>query len=125
MLRARRASPWRDREPDRAAAALGALGALRHGQRGSARAPGLGRHVYRRTRPGVADGSGLDGLSERELPVAPLIADRGANLDIADELFLSLETVERHPSHDVPQARLVEIACAVERASRAGRRSSA
>ena len=49
----------------------------------------LGRRVYRRTRPGKADGTGVESLKERELEVARLVVDRKTNAQIASELFLS------------------------------------
>jgi len=113
-------------ELERAARELGALGALRHRNAAERELRRLGRHVYRRTRPGVAHGAGLEALSERELQVARLIVDRRTNREIADELFLSLKTVETHLRNmfrKLDVSSRVEIARAVEREERAGRAS--
>jgi DNA-binding CsgD family transcriptional regulator len=56
----------------------------------------LGRSIHRRSRPGTADGTGVASLTGRELEVARLVVDRRTNQQIADELFLSLKTVETH-----------------------------
>ena len=56
----------------------------------------LGRSIHRRSRPGAADGTGVASLTGRELEVARLVVDRRTNQEIADELFLSLKTVETH-----------------------------
>ena len=50
----------------------------------------------RRTRPGRADASRLESLTDRELQVARLVVDRKTNAEIAAELFLSTKTVETH-----------------------------
>ena len=44
----------------------------------------------------MADGDGVASLTGRELQVARLVVDRRTNQQIADELFLSLKTVETH-----------------------------
>jgi DNA-binding CsgD family transcriptional regulator len=56
----------------------------------------LGRRPHRRTRPGNAEATGIDSLTERELQVARLVVDRKTNRQIAAELFLSQKTVETH-----------------------------
>ena len=90
-------------EPDAAAAqlelactAFSACGA--HPQRSAAEQQlrQLGHTIHRRTRPGAADGDGVASLTGRELQVARLVVDRRTNQQIADELFLSLKTVETH-----------------------------
>jgi len=77
--------------------------------------------VYRRTRPGVADGAGLAALTERELQIAGLVVDRKTNPEIAAELFLSLKTIETHMRNTFRKLGVssrVELARAVERARR-------
>jgi DNA-binding CsgD family transcriptional regulator len=79
----------------------------------------LGRHIHRRTRPG-ADGTGVDSLTERELEVARLVADRRTNPEIAAALFLSPKTVETHLRNifrKLGVANRVELARVVERAA--------
>ena len=113
-------------ELERAARELGALGALRHRNAAERELRRLGRHVYRRTRPGVAHGTGLEALSERELQVARLVVDRRSNREIAEELFLSVKTVETHLRNmfrKLDVSSRVEMARAVEREERAGRAS--
>jgi len=56
----------------------------------------LGRTVHRRSRPGSAAERGVAALTGRELEVAALVVDRRRNQEIADELFVSLKTVESH-----------------------------
>ncbi|MET0486505.1 MAG: LuxR C-terminal-related transcriptional regulator, partial [Candidatus Rokuibacteriota bacterium] len=81
----------------------------------------LGRRVHRRTRPGKADGTGVESLTERELEVARLVVDRKTNAQIASELFLSPKTVETHIRHlfrKLDVSSRVEVARVVERADR-------
>src|SRR6266536_2201578 len=80
----------------RAAEGFDALGALRHRDQVEGQLRKLGKTVHRRTRPGKRDGSGLELLTGRELEVAGLVHDRRTNREIAEELFLSLKTVETH-----------------------------
>src|SRR5262249_53294319 len=56
----------------------------------------LGHRPHRRTRPGTANGAGIESLTGRELQVACLVVDRKTNPQIAAELFLSQKTVETH-----------------------------
>lgn len=42
------------------------------------------------------DKAAFDGLTERERQVLKLIADGKGNQDVADELVISVKTVERH-----------------------------
>jgi DNA-binding NarL/FixJ family response regulator len=56
----------------------------------------LGKPVHRRTRPGKLDGSGVETLTQREAQVARLVVDRRTNPEIAEELFLSIKTIESH-----------------------------
>ena len=63
--------------------------------------------VYRRTRPGKSDGTGVESLTERELEVARLVVDRKTNAQIASELFPEPEDGgDAHPP-PLPQARRV------------------
>jgi DNA-binding NarL/FixJ family response regulator len=109
-------------ELERAAAELDARGALRYRDQAERELGRLGHRTHRRTRPGMAAGTGLDTLTERELQVARLVVDRKTNPEIAAELFLSQKTVQTHLRHifhkmDVPSR--VALARAVERADRA------
>jgi DNA-binding NarL/FixJ family response regulator len=115
-------------ELQRATTALDTCGAL-HYRAAAERALGkLGRRPYRRTRPGVAHGAGVETLTERELEVARLVVDRKTNPEIAAELFLSQKTVETHLSNifnKLGVASRVALARAIERselAPSAGRR---
>ncbi|MGD9996534.1 MAG: AAA family ATPase [Ilumatobacteraceae bacterium] len=72
------------------------LGAIRHRDRIDADLRRLGRTVHRRTRPGVRHAGGVDSLTGREREVADLIHAHATNREIANELFLSLKTVETH-----------------------------
>jgi DNA-binding NarL/FixJ family response regulator len=83
-------------EIQRAATTFEACGALGHLAAADRELRRLGRYVHRRTRPGIADAEGLDGLTERELQVAELVADRKTNTEIAADLFLTVKTVESH-----------------------------
>jgi two-component system response regulator NreC len=56
--------------------------------------PRLGARVAAEPPPGPPDG-----LSERELEILRLIALGKTNSQVADELFLSVRTVETHRSH--------------------------
>lgn len=56
----------------------------------------LGHHIHRRTRPGKADGTGIESLTERELEISRLVVDRRTNRQIAAELYLSQKTIETH-----------------------------
>ena len=109
----------------RAAAELDAHGALGHRDAAERELRRLGhRNVHRRTRPGKADGDGVESLTERELQVARLIVDRRTNSQIAAELFLSQKTVETHVRNlfrKLGVGSRVEVARSVERADRAAR----
>jgi DNA-binding CsgD family transcriptional regulator len=83
-------------ELQRAAAALDACGAVALPPKRGARAGKLGHRPLRRTRPGKANGAGIESLTGRELQVAGLVVDRKTNPQIAAELFLSQKTVETH-----------------------------
>jgi ATP/maltotriose-dependent transcriptional regulator MalT len=81
---------------ERAAAEFDALGALRYRDQVESELRRLGRTVHRRTSRGQAGGSGMETLTGRELEVAELVLARRTNRQIAEELFLSLKTVETH-----------------------------
>jgi ATP/maltotriose-dependent transcriptional regulator MalT len=116
-------------EPDEAAAelelaasAFESFGSHRYRLQAEQELRKVGRSVYRRTRPGKGDGSGVDALTERELQIARLVVDRKTNPQIAAELFLSSKTVEAHLRNTFRKlgvASRVEVARVVERADRA------
>jgi two-component system response regulator NreC len=63
--------------------------------------PRLGARVAAEPPPGLPDG-----LSEREVEVLRMIALGHTNAEIADELFLSVRTVETHRAHIQQKLRL-------------------
>jgi DNA-binding NarL/FixJ family response regulator len=106
-------------ELQRAAADLDARGAIRYRERAERELRRLGHRIHRRTRPGAPGGSGIDSLTERELEVARLIVDRKTNAEIAEDLFISLKTVETHLRnifHKMNVSSRVELARRVKRA---------
>jgi DNA-binding NarL/FixJ family response regulator len=109
-------------ELQRAARAFEEAGALRYRDEAERELRKLGHRIHRRTRPGSAVGTPLESLTERELQLAGLVADRKTNPEIAAELFLSQKTVETHLRNifrKVGVSSRVELARAVERAQRA------
>jgi DNA-binding NarL/FixJ family response regulator len=109
-------------ELELAAAAFESFGSHRYRLQAEQELRKLGRSVYRRTRPGKEDGSGVDSLTERELQIARLVVDRKTNPQIAAELFLSSKTVEAHLRNTFRKlgvASRVDVARVVERADRA------
>jgi DNA-binding NarL/FixJ family response regulator len=114
-------------QPDRAvaelkhaASELHACGALRYRGAAERELRGLGHRIYRRTRPGKIDGTGVEALTERELQVARLVVDRRTNPEIAEALFLSPKTVETHMRNifrKLDVSSRVEVARTVERAA--------
>lgn len=114
-------------ELERAAAEFEHRGALRFRDEAERELRKLGHHIHRRTRPGQADGAGLESLTERELQVARLVVERKTNPEIAAELYLSQKTVETHLRNifrKVDVRSRVELAHAVERAERSAGRAS-
>jgi ATP/maltotriose-dependent transcriptional regulator MalT len=108
-------------ELELAAAAFESFGSHRYRLQAERELRKLGRSIYRRTRPGKSDGSGVDSLTERELQIARLVLDRKTNPQIAAELFLSSKTIETHLRNTFRKlgvASRVEVARAVERADR-------
>jgi DNA-binding NarL/FixJ family response regulator/tetratricopeptide (TPR) repeat protein len=103
-----------------AASELQACGALRYRGAAERELRGLGHRIYRRTRPGKVDGTGVEALTERELQVARLVVDRRTNPEIAEALFLSPKTVETHMRNifrKLDVSSRVEVARTVERAA--------
>jgi len=99
-----------------------ARGAVRYRNEAERELRKLGHHIHRRTRPGMADATGLESLTARELQLARLVVERKTNPEIAAELFLSQKTVETHLRNifrKLDVASRVELARAVERADRA------
>jgi DNA-binding NarL/FixJ family response regulator len=83
-------------ELEKAAAELQRCGALRYRDAAERELRRLGHHIHRRTRPGKADGTGIESLTERELQISRLVVDRRTNREIAAELYLSQKTIETH-----------------------------
>jgi DNA-binding NarL/FixJ family response regulator/tetratricopeptide (TPR) repeat protein len=108
-------------ELQRAAAQLDACGALHYRDEAERELGKLGHRIHRRTRPGKPGAAGLESLTERELQVARLVADRKTNPQIAAELVLSQKTVETHLRnifHKIDVSSRVGLARAIERAER-------
>jgi ATP/maltotriose-dependent transcriptional regulator MalT len=104
-----------------AAAELDACGAVRYRDEAERELGKLGHRTHRRTRPGKADGTGIETLTARELEVAWLVVDRRTNPQIAAQLYLSQKTVETHLRNifrKVDVSSRVELARAVENAER-------
>jgi ATP/maltotriose-dependent transcriptional regulator MalT len=114
-------------ELQRAAAALDACGAWRYRQSAERELGKLGHRPHRRTRPGKANGAGIESLTGRELQIARLVVDRKTNPQIAAELFLSQKTVETHLRnifHKMDVTSRAALARAVERTGPAVSRNS-
>ncbi len=108
-------------ELERAAAQLDACGARRYRNEAERELGKLGHRIHRRTRPGKPGTTGLESLTERELQVARLVADRKTNPQIAAELVLSPKTVETHLRnifHKINITSRVGLARAIEHANR-------
>jgi len=111
------------REFELAATAFDSFGALRYRDQAERELGKLGHRIHRRTRPGNADGSGIETLTARELQVANLVVDRRTNPEIAAQLYLSNKTVESHLRNIFRKLNVtsrVELARTVERAMQAG-----
>jgi DNA-binding NarL/FixJ family response regulator len=111
------------RELRRAARQLDAFGAARYRQEAERELRKLGHHIHRRTRPGNADGAGIETLTQREAEVARLVVDRRTNPEIATELFLSIKTIETHLRsifRKLDVTSRYELARTVERAGQPG-----
>jgi DNA-binding NarL/FixJ family response regulator len=108
-------------ELQRAARDFERCGALRYRDAAEQELGKLGHRIHRRTRPGMAEATGLESLTERELQVARLVVDRMTNPQIAAQLFLSHKTVQTHLRNIFRKMNVtsrVELARAVERAER-------
>jgi ATP/maltotriose-dependent transcriptional regulator MalT len=108
-------------ELEAAAAELQRCGATRYRDAAERELRRLGHHIHRRTRPGKADGTGIESLTERELQISRLVVDRRTNREIAAELYLSQKTVETHLRNifrKLGADTRVDVARAVERADR-------
>ena len=79
-----------------AAVAAGRLGAVSEERRAHQLLRALGVRTWRPHRP---KGDDTAGLTQRELSIAQMISDGASNPEIAEALFLSRKTVERHVSN--------------------------
>ena len=105
----------------RAATDLGRFGAHRWRDAAELELRRLGERVRRRHSARASEGDGLAALTERELGIARLVADRLTNREIAGRLFLSEKTVESHLRNVFAKLGVssrVQVARAVERAER-------
>jgi DNA-binding CsgD family transcriptional regulator len=75
------------------------LGATRYRDQVEQQLRQLGHTVHRRTTRAAAGSAGVGSLSGRELEVAELLRARRTNREIAQDLFLSMKTVETHVRH--------------------------
>ena len=108
-------------ELETAAAELQRCGATRYRDAAERELRRLGQHIHRRTRPGKADGTGIESLTERELQISRLVVDRRTNREIAAELYLSQKTVETHLRNifrKLDADTRVDVARAIEQADR-------
>jgi DNA-binding NarL/FixJ family response regulator len=80
----------------RAASDFDSMHATRYRDQVESQLRQLGQTIHRRSRPGAAGISGIATLTGRELEVADLVRRRRTNKQIAEELFLSIKTVETH-----------------------------
>lgn len=104
---------------EQAAAELDRRGAARYRDESQQELRRMGRRIHRRSRAGDLTQTGVATLTARELEIARLIVDRKTNAEIADQLFLSLKTVETHIRNmfrKLDASSRVEIARAVENA---------
>ena len=108
-------------ELETAAAELQRCGATRYRDAAERELRRLGQHIHRRTRPGKADGTGIESLTERELQISRLVVDRRTNREIAAELYLSQKTIETHLRNifrKLDADTRVDVARTIERADR-------
>ena len=111
-------------ELETAAAELQRCGAVRYRDAAERELRRLGQHIHRRTRPGKADGTGIESLTERELQISRLVVDRRTNREIAGELYLSQKTIETHLRNifrKLGADTRVDVARMIERADRLAR----
>ena len=80
----------------RAAGELEATGAHRFHAEARRELRRLGARPAAPTQRGKGEGGGVDALSGREREIAELVTDRKTNQEIADELFLTVKTIETH-----------------------------
>jgi DNA-binding NarL/FixJ family response regulator len=110
-------------ELETAASELQRCGATRYRDAAERELRRLGHHIHRRTRPGKADGTGIESLTERELQISRLVVDRKTNREIATELYLSQKTIETHLRNifrKLDANSRVDLARTIERAERLG-----
>ena len=105
-------------ELTRAAADLDACGAIRYRDAAEQELRKQGHRIHRQTPGGEPGATGVASLTGRELEVATLVVDRKTNAQIADELFLSVKTIESHMRNlfrKLDVSSRVEVARTVER----------
>jgi DNA-binding NarL/FixJ family response regulator len=94
------------------------LGATRYRDQVEQQLRQLGRTVHRRSLRAAPESAGVASLSGRELEVAELLRARHTNREIAQELFLSMKTVESHVRHifnKLGATSRIEVASIVDR----------
>jgi DNA-binding NarL/FixJ family response regulator len=102
----------------RAEEVFAAHGAERHRDQAARELRQLGVHAVAARGPANADG-GLGGLSRRELTIARLVHDGRTNRQIAEELSISVKTVENHMTKIFRELQIssrAQLATLVERA---------
>ncbi|MGD9097660.1 MAG: response regulator transcription factor [Desulfobacterales bacterium] len=71
--------------------------------------PGVSEQViegYLHGRPRLREKSAWDSLTRREIEIAKLVAEGYKNREIADELFISIKTVEKHRANLMAKLKL-------------------
>lgn len=111
------------KELESAHAALGAFGAHRYQDQAARALRKLGRAAPRRGAHGAGNGA-LQGLSRREIEVLSLVGKGRTNRQIADELYLSVRTVDRHMSRIFDKLGVSSRAAAASAFERANNRPS-
>ena len=94
------------------------LGATRYRDQVEQQLRQLGHTVHRRSARAAPESAGIASLSGRELEVAQLLRARHTNREIAEELFLSMKTVEthvRHIFHKLGATSRIEVASILDR----------